>query len=302
VATNAWSIGRYASWQGSGYFKKVIGGKTYYGNYNNKAYGSNVNSIPVMVLFNSQGVMQFAVMTACGNPAPGTKVTPKYSCDLLNQTHISGNTYGFSTKASASSNAKVVKVVYNFGDGSTNVTETSLSTQVKHTYTKSGTFTASVTVYVSLPGNQTVTVTSAKCKTQITVTPPPATLTCNDLTLTPGVVDKNTGDQAYTLTAQGSASNASITGYEFTFGDKSANKNVPTGANTASTTHAYAPGDYTASVTVTGTGNGKTITATSNSCKKSITVKKVPQGTLTCDQLTLTPGAVDSTTGATAYT
>ena len=304
VATNAWSIGRYASWQGSGYFTKKINGVDYYGNYNDKAYGPNVNSIPVMVIFDSKGVMQFAAMTACGNPATGNKVTPKYSCDLLQSQHDSGNTYSFSTKASASENAKVVKVVYNFGDGSANVTETSLSTQVKHTYSKSGTFTASVTVYVSLPGNQTVTVTSAKCKTQITVTPPPpqVSLVCSDLTLIPGDVDQSNGNQKYTLDAAAKATNATITDYTFTLGDQSAPVTVSTSADTASTTHTYAPGDYTAKVVVSATAAGKTYTATSADCQKSITVKKIPQGTLTCDQLTLTPGNVDQTTGNTDYT
>lgn len=303
VATHAWSIGRYASWQGSGYFKKVISGKTYYGNYNDKAYGSNVNSIPVMVLFDSKGVMQFAVMTACGNPAPGTKVTPKYSCDLLQTQHNSGNTYSFSTKASASNNAKVVKVVYNFGDGSANVTETSLSKQVQHTYTKSGTFTASVTVYVSLPGNQTVTVTSAKCKTQIKITPPPpqVSLVCSDLSLTPGVVDQTNGNQKFTLTASAKATNATITEYEFTT-DHNAPVKVTTSANTASTTQSFAPGDHSASVKVFATANGKSYNATSNNCQKSLTVKKPAPSSLACVQLTLTAGDVDSTTGNTKYT
>lgn len=304
VATNAWSIGRWASWQGSGYFTKKINGVNYYGNYNDKAYGSNVNSIPVMVLFNSHGVMQFAAMTACGNPVGGKKVTPKYSCDLLQTKHDSGNTYSFSTKASASENAKVVKVVYDFGDGSSKVTETSLSKEVTHTYTKPGSFTTSVTVYVSLPGNQTVTVTSAHCQTKITVTPPPppVSLTCNDLTLTPGVVNQQNGDQSYTLTANGSAKNATITGYAFTLGDGSAPVKVSTGNTSASTTHTYAPGTYLASVVVSAKANGKGYTATSVNCEKRFTVNKFVPGSLACDNLTLTAGNVDSTTGDTQYT
>lgn len=301
VATNSWSIGRYANYQGSGYFKKVIDGKTYYGNYNDKAFGANVQSIPVMVMFNSKGVMQFAVMTACGNPAPGKTVTPNYSCDLLQSKHDSGNTYSFSTKATATNNAKLVKVVYDFGDGSNKVTETSLSKEVQHTYTKPGSYTATVTVYVSLPGKQTVTVTSAKCKTKITVAPPPqVSLVCSDLTLTPGVVDQSTGNQKYTLTATGAAKNATITGYAFTFGDNSAPVKVATDKDTATTTHTYAPGTYTANVVVSATANGKNYSSTSANCQKSITINK--PSALTCDQLTLTPGDVDTTTGNQSYT
>jgi len=292
VATNSWSIGRYASWQGSGYFTKTIDGKKYYGNYNDKAFGPGVQSIPVMVMFNSKGEMQFAAMTACGNPAPGKPITPKYSCDLLQSTHVSGNTYSFSTKATATNNAKLVKVVYNFGDGTT-ATETSLSMQVKHTYSKAGDFTATVTVYVSLPGKQTVTVTSAKCKVCIKITPPPqVSLTCNYLTATPGAIESN-GDQSYKFVANGSVKNATITGYTF---------NVD-GANTTTTssslTKTFQPGSHNVSVTVNATANGKSYTATSNDCKKSFTVKS--NGQLACDNLTLTPGTAE-TNGDTPYT
>lgn len=173
VATNAWSIGRT---QFSYTTPISIGGHTYY-----KAQDTQVllQNLPVMVMFNGHGQMQFAVMNACGNPVTGQKVTPKYSCDLLRASPVSGqnNTYDFTTKATATNNAKLVSVTYTFGDG-TSATETDLNTPVQHTYEANtcmnggNTCTAMATVTVSLPGNQTVTTTSATCKKQIEINVP----------------------------------------------------------------------------------------------------------------------------------
>jgi len=175
VATDAWSIGR----QHFSYATPIdINGHTYY-----KANDTRVllENLPVMVMFNSKGEMQFAVMNACGNPIKAHNVVPKFSCDLLNMSPVEGklNTFAFSTKATATNNAKLVKVVYNFGDG-TSATETDLSTQVEHTYQvgtctgENNTCTAEATVFVSVPGNQTVTTTSAECQATISLTVPPA--------------------------------------------------------------------------------------------------------------------------------
>lgn len=73
VATGAWSLGRQRI---PGETGMTIDGRTYFRGDNQVSYGSGVQSIPVMVLFNSQGVMQFAVMTACSNPVGGTPVKP----------------------------------------------------------------------------------------------------------------------------------------------------------------------------------------------------------------------------------
>lgn len=174
VATNAWSIGRT---QFSYTTPITINGKTYF-----KANDTQVllQNLPVMVMFNAQGQMQFAVMNACGNPIKAENVAPKFSCDLLQAKAVSGqqNTFTFTTKATATNNAKLVKVVYTFGDGTT-ATETDLNTPVQHTFIANtcgsggNTCTVMATVTVSLPGSQTQTVTSATCKTQITVNVPP---------------------------------------------------------------------------------------------------------------------------------
>jgi hypothetical protein len=200
VAIDAWSIGRT---QFSYTTPIVIDGHTYF-----KANDTQVllQNLPVMVMFNDKGEMQFAVMNACGNPAKGHNVVPKFSCDLLQEQPVSGkqNTFDFTTKATATNNAKLVKVVYTFGDG-TSDTETDLSTPVRHTYTantcdNSGNVcTAMATVFVSLPGNQTVTTTSATCQKQIalsvppTPTPPTPTPPTPPATTTPPPPLPNTG-------------------------------------------------------------------------------------------------------------
>ena len=187
VATNAYSLGRESKSYSTA---KSVGGKTY---YQSSVKDVMLNdTLPVMVMFNSKGVMQFAVMDACGNPMTATKVVPSYSCDELQATAYTPkkDTYNFTVKTSAANGAKVVKAVYDLGDGTTG-TVTDLSTVVQHTYKAPGTYTATVTVYVSLPGNQTVTVTSAKCKTTVTIkqpqTPPVTPTTPTPCAIKPSV-------------------------------------------------------------------------------------------------------------------
>lgn len=242
VATNAWSIGRRPKSYSWNY---KIGNKTYYAS---KPQQNFLSDIPVMVMFDKNGVMQFAALTACGNPMNGKKIVPKYSCDLLQKTAVTGkkNTYSFTTKASASNNAKVVKVVYTFGDGTT-ATETNPAKAVEHTYAKSGTYTAKVTVYVSLPGNQTVTVESANCATQITIAPP--FQSCVDLTAF--ALDAQKRQFRFTVTTN-QGNGATLKDASFDFGDNSTADSVsPASENTVVTDHTYAKdGDYTISATV----------------------------------------------------
>jgi hypothetical protein len=308
VATDAWSVGRKNF---SGRSKVTISGKTYYTSPTSKAFAGN--SIPAMVMFDKNGKMISAFLTACGNPVTGHPKTPTYSCDDLQQKAVSGkdNTYSFTTKASAGNGAKIAKVVYSFGDGSADVTKTSPSDAVTHTFTKTATVT--VKVYVSVPGKQTVVVQSVKCSKKVTVTPPAPQMTCDQLKLTPGKADE-LGNTPYTLNANASVKNATINSYTFTFGDQKT-QTVNTSATNASTTHTYAPGSYTAKVSVKVTANGKSQDVTSENCTASFTIKVpeckpgVPIGSpecapasMTCDGLALTsPTSPDDQSGLTAY-
>jgi len=248
VARGGKSIGRLASYQGSGYFKQSIGSNTYYGNTNAKAFKSN--SIPVMVLFNSRGVMQFAVLTSCGNPEFGPPVKPTYSCNLLKKQAVSGkkNTYSFTTSASAGNNAKIAKLVYDFGDGH-KATTTSPSAPVQHTFSQPGSYTVKVTVYVHLPGNQTTTVTSADCATIIKVTPPPTPF-YGCVELTGAIIDQSKHSYSFTATAR-SGNGATFENADFNFGDGNSANGVQPNGDQATTQHTYAAaGTYKVTATL----------------------------------------------------
>ena len=287
VATGGKSIGRLANYQGADYFTTPINGKNYYGNTNAKAFASGVSSLPVEVLFNSQGVMQFAVFEACGNPEFGTPVTPSASCKELNMTHESGTTYQFTTNTSASDNASIDKVVYTFGDGSS-VTETNPSTPVTHTYTSDGTFTAKVTVYVHLPGNQEVTVTSSTCQKTVTITLP--YFQC--VQLTGAILDQS--KMSYSFTAEAKyGGGATLTSADFSFGDGATQDGVkPSSASATSITvdHTYAAADtYNASVVLHFTVNGQAASAPACPALVSPTAPPtpeckpgVPEGSVAC--------------------
>lgn len=269
VATNAKSIGRLASSQGAGYFTQNIAGTNYYGNDDAHAFASD--SIPVMVMFDATGTMQFAVLTSCSNPMSGSKVVSTYSCDLLQKTAVAGkaNTYTFTTAASRSGNATIVKYVYNFGDGTTATTTTG-GAPVTHTYTKAGSFTATVSVYVNLPGNQQVTVTSAKCSTVIKVVMP--FYEC--LQLTGAFIDKAKMSFSFVATAQ-FGNGATFTGADFDFGDGTSQSGVSPNGNTATTSHIYSKaGDYNVSALLHFMSNGQPVTAAA--CKALVTPTQPP--------------------------
>lgn len=171
VLKNAKSMGRQKF--NSQRLPIVIEGKTYYYSTTQHSFASGVTSIPVMVMFDSNGVAESIIMTSCGNPTWGDKVTPEYRCNALNSKEVGKNTYEFTTNAHAKNNATVKKVVYDFGDGSSAVTKTNPSDPVRHTYTKPGTHTAKVTIHFNLPGKQEkVVVPTEKCTKKITVEQP----------------------------------------------------------------------------------------------------------------------------------
>ncbi|HET8669561.1 MAG TPA: PKD domain-containing protein, partial [Candidatus Saccharimonadales bacterium] len=167
VATDAWSMGREKF--NDQRVPLYIGGKTYYMSPTSSSFASD--SLDAFVMFNDQGMVEFAILTACGNPTWGNNKRPEYGCKSLNKTPVADkkNTYNFTTTLEPMKLATVNKLVYDFGDGTPTVTETNPSKSVQHTYTKVGTHTATVTVYFNLPGGKIAT---SKCKTTITVLAP----------------------------------------------------------------------------------------------------------------------------------
>ncbi len=265
VATDAWSIGRTHF----SYAKPFNNdGKTYFWSMNNQVLQQ---SLPVMVMFNPKGQMQFAVMNSCGNPTMGTAVKPKFSCDLLKKSKVQGmsDTFDFSTVASASDNAKVVKVVYDFGDGSNNVVATSLTKKVRHTFAP-GTWTVRVTVFVSLPGSQTVTITSASCEKQVSIAQP--FFQCE--ILTPFTLDKEKRQFRFIATTN-QGNGATLKDASFDFGDGSSESNVsPSTDKTVVADHTFATDGTFA---ITATVNFDTPTGVqSDSCATQISPKITP--------------------------
>jgi len=169
VVRDSWSIGREPFSYST---ENVINGQTYYQSNTTDVQKSD---LPAMVYFNDEGKVQFAVLTACGNPMGGTRVPAGGSCDMLQKTAVSGsdNTYMFTSKATAANGSKVTKVVYDFGDGTSTVTQSNPATPVRHSYANAGTWTAKVTAYISNVGGADVPLTATACQTEVTVTPKP---------------------------------------------------------------------------------------------------------------------------------
>ncbi len=258
VITNAQTLGRSDS-NRSGSVK--IGGTTYYIGLPQDRFA--VDSLAVKVLLDSNGNAEFVVMNTCGNPAWGTNVVSGAACNLLNSQAVAGrlNTYKFTTNASATGNAKLVKYVYDFGDGSPTVTTTDPNAAVEHTYSSATTktVTAKVTVYASAPGGTTITSTSAACQKPIQVLAP--FYECINLK---GALINETDKFSYAFTANMKYGNgATFVGADFDFGDgtKDTGVKAKTGTTVVSN-HTYAKaGDYTITAVLKFSVDGQTVSA-----------------------------------------
>ncbi|HET6925167.1 MAG TPA: DUF11 domain-containing protein, partial [Candidatus Saccharimonadales bacterium] len=195
-----------------------------------------------------------------------------------------GNTT-YTLKATGSAkNATITGYTFSFGDQTSDKTVKTSATSTSVTHSNApGENTAKVTVTGKDNNGKPLTATSANCQKSVSVPKPNSNLTCDELKLTPGAIGSD-GSQAFVLTANATAKNATITGYTFSFGDQTSDQTVTTSATTATANHTYAPGTYTAKVTVNGKDNsGKAITATSANCQQPVNVspKQNPNITIT---------------------
>ena len=172
VMTNAWSIGRVKFSYSTEY--PISGVGTFFKSMHTDVLKSD---IPVMVMFDDNGEVEAAVLTACGNPVKGEKVRHNAVCKDLIKTPVSDkkDTFTFTTLFATSELVDVVKLDY-FANG-----ELFDTTSTPDEATKQMTFTEDTTVVVkvtiSLPGDKTKTVESEACKAFIEVkkkeVPPP---------------------------------------------------------------------------------------------------------------------------------
>jgi hypothetical protein len=166
VATNANTVGRSAA----------LGGKKVNANGHTVYEGPDrlKSTLSAFVFYNSDGSFKSAVLRVCGNPVkakpPVKPPVPVYSCDLLSATKLSRTEYEFVTKATAKNGASIKNYSYAFGDGSSTTTGSS----TRHSYVKDGTYTATVTVNMTVNGSVKA-VTSETCKATVTVSPTPVT-------------------------------------------------------------------------------------------------------------------------------
>lgn len=167
VMTNAWSIGRQKKSTDKAY--NITGAGTFWYSYNHQVFRSE--KIPVLVMFNDKGEVDYAALTPCGNQVGGKKVKVTAECKTLTKKEIGLNKFEFTTNVNVSSLAKVVKVEY-FLDGQKIGESNNAASGYKLTYslTKSGTVTSKV--HVQVPGKKTIVVTSAGCATQVTFKQP----------------------------------------------------------------------------------------------------------------------------------
>ncbi|HYG83846.1 MAG TPA: PKD domain-containing protein [Verrucomicrobiae bacterium] len=260
VATGAHSLGR-STLGGQNRTPVTIAGKTYYFGPSQANFGSN--AIPVIVMMNPDThEMEFASLTVCGNPIWGN--SPKYKCDSLQKEQIDRTTFKFSTNVVAENGATVSRVVYEFGDGTTE-TRTNPSEAVTHKYAKAGNYNAKVTVYFNVNGKE-VSDTRQSCETPVEVKPEPI-FECSALTA------KQLNRNEYEFTAHTKAEGATLISGNFEFGDGASQNDVKpdaTDPTTVVTTHKYAKeGNYTIKATVSFESEGK---VTSKACEVSIKV------------------------------
>ena len=248
----------------------------------------NYSASAVVTVKDAGGNLHTSPVGNCQAPITVTPPQPpekKLTCDSLSATPGSvdpdtGNqSYGFTAHATAQ-NVTILDYRFHFGDGSDDATVTTASTS--HTYAP-GNYDAQVFVNAS-DGHSNVT--SEACKVHLSVAPLPR-LSCDSLTATPGTIDPANGNQAYGFVARATAQNTIITSYVFEFGDGQ-NQTVTTSDTTANADHTYAPGDYTARVTVKTATDSKT----SDACKATIHVAPPQESSLVCASLSATPGEI----------
>ncbi len=225
--------------------------------------GSGVPIGNVGVSVNEKRFVRFTATVDCPQPPQ-----PSFSCDALDVEKLSRTSFRFTGRGSAT-NATITG--YQFSLGNAVVQDTA-----SNIYTLNQTTPGSYTVSLVVKTDKGNTAPSAVCTKTVTVEDENVPVfACDALDVT------KLNRTSFRFTARGTATNATITGYQFSLNGQTVQDNASNIYNFSSTT----PGDYTVAVTVkTDHGN----TAPSAVCTKTVTVEEEVNPAFRCDALDVT--------------
>ena len=156
---------------------KTSNGYTYYQYTTGQSFVDGPKSYNIYAWFDNNGSFITGVIKDCGNPVWGNPTTPPakpaLTCDALQVTEISRNTFKFSVKATAKGGASITSYTYNFGD---NNIKTTNSSEIQYTYAKEGNYTVTITVNGKETGE--VKRQNPNCQKTVTVKPEPKMVVC----------------------------------------------------------------------------------------------------------------------------
>lgn len=157
---------------------KTSNGYTYYQYTTGQSFVDGPKSYNIYAWFDNSGSFITGVIKDCGNPVWGNPTTPPakpaLTCDALQVTEISRNTFKFSVKATAKGGASITSYTYNFGD---NNIKTTNSSEIQYTYAKEGNYTVTITVNGKETGE--VKRQNPNCQKTVTVKPEPKMIVCD---------------------------------------------------------------------------------------------------------------------------
>ena len=156
---------------------KTSNGYTYYQYTTGQSFVDGPKSYNIYAWFDNNGSFITGVIKDCGNPVWGNPTTPPakpaLTCDALQVTEISRNTFKFSVKATAKGGASITSYTYNFGD---NNIKTTNSSEIQYTYAKEGNYTVTITVNGKETGE--VKRQNPNCQKTVRVKPEPKMIVC----------------------------------------------------------------------------------------------------------------------------
>ena len=156
---------------------KTSNGYTYYQYTTGQSFVDGPKSYNIYAWFDNNGSFITGVIKDCGNPVWGNPTTPPtkpaLTCDALQVTEISRNTFKFSVKATAKGGASITSYTYNFGDSNIKTTN---SSEIQYTYVQEGNYTVTITVNGKETGE--VKRQNPNCQKTVTVKPEPKIVVC----------------------------------------------------------------------------------------------------------------------------